>query len=71
MSFKPRDTTVPSPCVSVCALDENDVCIGCHRSTDEIAQWAMMTAGEKRSVLAVVAERERAVQLSVSSHSKA
>lgn len=51
---------VPSPCVSVCALDENDVCIGCHRTGDEILQWSRLTEQEKRVVLDKVAEREQA-----------
>lgn len=50
---------VPSPCVSVCALDERDICIGCRRSGKEISQWWSMTDEEKRAVLRKVAERER------------
>ena len=44
---------VRSPCVAVCALDENDVCIGCHRTGDEILRWTTMTNDEKRQVLKV------------------
>lgn len=50
---------VSSPCVSVCALDERDICIGCHRSGKEISHWWSMTDDEKRAVLRKVAERER------------
>ena len=25
-----------SPCIGVCTLDENDICIGCNRHIDEI-----------------------------------
>lgn len=49
---------VRSPCVAVCALDENDVCIGCHRTGDEILRWTSMTNDEKRQVLKHVALRE-------------
>jgi predicted Fe-S protein YdhL (DUF1289 family) len=49
-----------SPCVSVCALDENDVCMGCYRSADEITDWFMAPADEKRAILARAAERRRA-----------
>lgn len=41
-----------SPCVSVCALDENDVCLGCYRTTDEITDWFMANAAEKHAILA-------------------
>lgn len=47
-----------SPCVSICALDENDVCVGCLRSGDEISRWGSMSAGEKISTLEKVAQRE-------------
>lgn len=54
---------VRSPCVSVCALDENDICIGCHRSGDEITDWSTMTDEERKAVLRKVAEREKCVAL--------
>ncbi|KEF31756.1 hypothetical protein D777_02105 [Marinobacter nitratireducens] len=54
---------VRSPCVSVCALDENDVCIGCHRTGDEILRWTQMTNDERREVLRLVAKREEKVAL--------
>lgn len=50
---------VSSPCVSICALDEQDVCIGCHRTGDEILRWTQMSNEERRQVLAEVAEREQ------------
>lgn len=49
---------VRSPCVSVCALDESDICVGCHRSGDEILRWTTMTNDERRRVLEQVARRE-------------
>ncbi|EAT11553.1 DUF1289 domain-containing protein [Bermanella marisrubri] len=49
---------VKSPCVAVCALDENDVCIGCYRTGEEITQWGEMNNAEKEVVLKKVAERE-------------
>ncbi|WP_191485524.1 DUF1289 domain-containing protein [Pseudomonas sp. FEN] len=41
-----------SPCVSVCALDEQDVCIGCQRTVEEITRWSRMDNAERREVLA-------------------
>ena len=58
-----RADRVRSPCVSVCALDENDVCIGCHRTRDEILHWTRMTDDERREVLKLVAIREQKVAL--------
>ena len=50
---------VASPCVSICALDEHDICVGCHRTGMEIAQWGSMSVEQKRTVMVKVAERER------------
>ena len=53
------DTTVPSPCISVCQMeDTTGLCFGCRRKIDEIRDWIIMTPEEKRAVLARIAERE-------------
>ncbi|SFR78816.1 hypothetical protein SAMN05216203_3058 [Marinobacter daqiaonensis] len=54
-----RSKRVASPCVSVCALDENDVCIGCHRTGDEILHWTRLDDDQRRDVLRKVSEREQ------------
>ncbi|MCP5326493.1 MAG: DUF1289 domain-containing protein [Oceanospirillaceae bacterium] len=54
------DKPVISPCVGICALDENDICIGCYRTGREISDWGMMANDQRREVLQKVAERERA-----------
>lgn len=51
---------VSSPCVYICALDDNDICMGCYRSAEEITQWGRYSDAEKRAVLQAVGERERA-----------
>ncbi|TQV71134.1 DUF1289 domain-containing protein [Aliikangiella marina] len=28
-----------SPCISLCTLNENDICVGCYRHIDEITGW--------------------------------
>ncbi|WEK41978.1 MAG: DUF1289 domain-containing protein [Candidatus Sphingomonas colombiensis] len=33
------------------------LCLGCHRTLDEIARWSTMSDAEKRAVLADVDER--------------
>lgn len=42
---------VPSPCVSICALDADDVCVGCFRTGREISQWGRMSADQQREVV--------------------
>lgn len=52
------DTTVPSPCIGVCWLnDETGLCEGCLRSGDEIRDWMMMTREQKLQLLAVLEQR--------------
>ncbi|TXH97168.1 MAG: DUF1289 domain-containing protein [Pseudomonas sp.] len=51
---------VKSPCVSICALDEHDICIGCQRTAAEITQWGRMSNAERREVLLRCAERAHA-----------
>lgn len=36
-----------SPCVGVCALDEQGLCEGCHRSANEIASWIAMNDDQR------------------------
>ena len=52
-----KQETVPSPCVSICALDDRDICIGCFRSGREISDWGKLSDDEKRAVLRRCAER--------------
>lgn len=52
-------TKPQSPCISICTLDEEDMCMGCLRTLDEIVDWTMLSDDEKRSVLDNVAERGR------------
>jgi predicted Fe-S protein YdhL (DUF1289 family) len=54
------DRPVASPCVSICALDENNVCLGCYRTAHEITEWSVMSNTEKQAVMRLVGERERA-----------
>lgn len=54
-------TPPESPCILVCAMDRaNAFCLGCHRSLDEIARWSRASDGEKRAILAAVAQRKAA-----------
>ncbi len=54
------ESSPESPCVSICALDENDICMGCYRSAQEITDWFMASDEEKRQILARVRERRDA-----------
>jgi predicted Fe-S protein YdhL (DUF1289 family) len=36
-----------TPCIRVCTLDRNGVCIGCRRTVDEIIRWRDMAEAER------------------------
>jgi len=47
-----------TPCVNICLLDETfGLCVGCGRSGDEIASWAIMTPADRRAIMAVLPDR--------------
>ncbi len=54
------DNSVPSPCIAVCTLDDDGICIGCLRSMDEIRDWMIMDREARLATLERVAERRRA-----------
>ena len=53
------ETQPRSPCVSICALDVDDICMGCYRSADEITDWFMADDDEKEAILERARERMR------------
>ncbi|MEJ5041925.1 DUF1289 domain-containing protein [Pseudomonas sp. B21-036] len=54
---------VASPCVHICALDEQDICTGCQRTASEITRWGRMANDERRQVLVLCHERAVAAGL--------
>ncbi|HCE6100026.1 TPA: DUF1289 domain-containing protein [Pseudomonas aeruginosa] len=55
-----NERPVASPCVHVCALDEQDICIGCQRTAAEITRWGLMSNDERREVIGRCFERAKA-----------
>lgn len=51
------DAAPKSPCISVCVLDDDDICVGCYRSAQEITDWSMLSDAQKREVLHKARER--------------
>ena len=49
-----------SPCISVCMLDERDICTGCFRSAEEITDWFMASTEQKREILTRCHQRRAA-----------
>ena len=46
-----NDIGPQSPCISICVLDDNDICQGCFRSAGEITEWFMESPKCKQDIL--------------------
>ena len=46
---------VQSPCIQVCQLQDG-VCKGCHRTSDEIENWILLTEAQKEEIVSRVQE---------------
>ena len=56
---KQVDKTVDSPCIKVCAYDdEEEFCIGCYRTKQELQDWLIMTREQKLETLKKIDERQ-------------
>lgn len=54
---------IESPCVKVCVVHPDArICVGCHRSLDEIAQWSRMTPEARREVMSALPARAGLLQ---------
>ena len=54
-----NDATQPvkSPCIEVCSLNNEDVCIGCYRTAEEIIEWFSAHNERKREILSEIDQR--------------
>ena len=52
MTFQYR--AVLSPCIGVCTIDDDGLCVGCHRTGNEIAAWPMMNDDARLRMMDVV-----------------
>ena len=51
MPTNSTDTPVASPCIRVCTLDDDDICLGCYRSMPEICAWGRADEPERRHIV--------------------
>lgn len=49
---------ITSPCVRKCCLNEQDICLGCYRSLNEIIDWAAADSVTRQRYLANAAQRK-------------
>jgi len=59
----PPEGPVPSPCNSICTIDQvTGCCAGCFRTLDEIAMWSVLDDAEKRAVWRALPSRRAAAE---------
>lgn len=49
--------SIPSPCTGVCTLNAENVCVGCGRRLDEIAEWSRAFESRRQRIVEVAAAR--------------
>ena len=60
LTHKQVDKTVDSPCIQVCTYDEEEeFCIGCYRTKQELQDWLIMTREQKLETLKKIEERSK------------
>lgn len=49
-----------SPCIGVCKMGDEDMCLGCFRTSDEIERWMSCPDEEKHRIMERLPERMKA-----------
>ena len=53
----PVEPAAASPCINICQLDAQGLCVGCRRTLEEIAEWPGASEARRREILRNVAGR--------------
>ena len=54
-----NDQNLPeSPCQRKCCLDDNDICLGCFRSLEEIIGWSHANKTERLDIIKRAQDRK-------------
>jgi uncharacterized protein len=56
-----KDAPVASPCIDICRLDAQGLCIGCRRTIGEISEWSRASEVRRREILRGLAARPAAI----------
>ena len=52
-----KPAAVASPCVNICRLDAQGLCIGCRRTLGEIAEWSQASDTRRLEILSALKAR--------------
>jgi uncharacterized protein len=54
---------IATPCVQVCVVDgESGLCLGCHRTLNEVASWSKLTDDERVAIMAALPGRRSRIR---------
>ncbi len=53
---------VLSPCIGICQLGQDGLCVGCLRSGDEIGRWLGMGDAEREYLMKVILPQRESAQ---------
>nr|WP_283950617.1 DUF1289 domain-containing protein [Pseudomonas extremaustralis] len=56
--FSNISPAVPSPCISLCRLDEQKICLGCFRHVEDIREWRSADDQRRRMIVAQAEQRK-------------
>jgi len=45
------DDTIKTPCIGVCTVGDQGLCLGCFRSMDEITHWLSFSQDEIKDIM--------------------
>lgn len=48
---------IETPCVQICIIDNEGLCVGCARTMDEIGGWGALSNSERHAVMLTLSAR--------------
>jgi uncharacterized protein len=57
------DRFAQSPCIGNCCLDDDNTCLGCFRSLEEIKEWGVVDEHRRRLILQNAKQRSASRQM--------
>lgn len=55
---EPHKMDTESPCIGVCNVGPDGICIGCYRTHNEISKWVSYSEEEKSHIIEIVEDRK-------------
>ena len=46
-----------SPCISLCRLNDKNICEGCFRTTEEIRNWVYLDDDQRQQIIEACSDR--------------